>query len=70
MLFKTAQPIWLSGRHQDMNLTAGFRCRLELSDAVGNAVLRLTARSAYRAWVNGRFAGYGPARAAHGHYMG
>jgi len=50
-----------------MNLTAGFRCRLELSGAVGNAVLRLTARSAYRAWVNGRFAGYGPARAAHGH---
>ena len=31
----------------------------------GNSVIRLTASSQYRLKVNGRFVGYGPARAAH-----
>lgn len=64
--FLAARPVWLVDHHQDMNLTAGFRCVIHIREGV-LCRLRLTARTTYRAWCDGRFAGYGPARSAHGH---
>ncbi|MEI7768047.1 MAG: hypothetical protein WCJ97_11495 [Phycisphaerae bacterium] len=63
--FHAARPVWLRGWHEQMNITAGLRRVLDLPAPV-RAVLRLTARTAYRAWVDGAFAGCGPARSAHG----
>ncbi|HNC23308.1 MAG TPA: hypothetical protein PLU52_03815 [Opitutaceae bacterium] len=64
--FTRAVAVWpksLSGRmntwvsfHADVTLAAGRR-----------ATLRIAAAPAYRIWINGEFAGRGPARAAHGH---
>lgn len=65
--FVTAQPVWPEGRETEKNLFAGFRA---VFDAPGGdaAVLRVTASTIYRAFVNGAFAGHGPARAAHGYF--
>lgn len=50
-----------------MNLLVEFRARF--ARAVGAPVtLRLAGASLYRVWVNGQFAGHGPARAGHGFY--
>ena len=64
--FVLARPIWPTGQHQAMNLVAGFRCVITTRNGNG-ARLRLTARTTYRAWINGQLLGYGPARSAHGH---
>jgi len=67
LLFQSAKPVWPAGRAEEMNLFIGFRARI----AAGHrerTLLRATASSVYRAFVNGVFAGYGPARAAHGFY--
>jgi len=64
--FQHARPIWPRGRHQEMNLTVGARCVINLAGAA-TARLLVTARDSYRAWCDGRFLGYGPARSAHGH---
>jgi len=50
-----------------MNLTVGFRT-VFLSPESGPVILSLTGSSLYRIFVNGQFAGQGPARTAHGHY--
>lgn len=64
--FVLAEPVWLAGRAEEMNvrvvLQAGFTWRR------GESVrLKLTGSTLYRIFVNGSFAAYGPARAAHGH---
>ncbi|MBN1917927.1 MAG: hypothetical protein JW889_08475 [Verrucomicrobia bacterium] len=65
--FLAAKPIWPSGRERERNLFVGFRAVVEpLGDAP--VILHLTAASLYRASVNGRFAGYGPARGPHGFF--
>ena len=64
--FASARPVWLEGREGEKNLFAGFRAVVE--PPAGKAVLRVAASTLYRAWVNGRFAGHGPARGPHGHY--
>jgi alpha-L-rhamnosidase len=65
--FAAAKAVWPKGRAKEKNLFVGFRAILKPG---GDApvVLRLTASSLYRASVNGRFVGYGPARAPHGHF--
>lgn len=65
--FLNARPVWPEGRETEKNLTVGFRA---VFDAPGDAsvVLRVTASPIYRAFVNGVFAGHGPARAGHGYY--
>ncbi len=65
-LFREARPVWPQGRERERNLFVGFRATFgwEGNDQV---TLRLTASTLYRAWVNGRFAGYGPARGPHGY---
>lgn len=65
--FIAAKPIWPTGRERERNLFVGFRAGVE---AAGDqpVMLRLTASSLYRASVNGRFLGYGPARGPHGYF--
>jgi alpha-L-rhamnosidase len=65
--FQSAKPIWPSGLTRERNLFVGFRAVVE-GPKERSAVLRLTASTVYRAFVNGEFLGYGPARAAHGYF--
>ncbi|MDD4101508.1 MAG: hypothetical protein PHU80_02605 [Kiritimatiellae bacterium] len=65
--FISAKPVWLEGREQEMNLTVGFRAKLDGKGAE-NAVLRMTGSTVCRIFVNGEFLGYGPARGPHGFY--
>ncbi len=66
-LMKKAVPVWAAGREKEMNLTLGFR---GVFDAVANKdmKLRVAASTVYRLYLNGKFLGYGPARAAHGFF--
>jgi alpha-L-rhamnosidase len=69
-LFHSALPIWPADRTLEKNLVLGFRAVFN-SDSPSphsSTLVRLTASTLYRLWVNGAFAGYGPARAAHGFY--
>ncbi len=65
--FRTARPVWLDGRETEMNLAVGFRVQVPASSDSG-AVLKLACSTVYRAWVNGEFVAYGPARGPHGYY--
>jgi alpha-L-rhamnosidase len=62
--FAKARPIWPVGRAREMNRFVQFRARCPAA----GARLRITASSLYRARLNGRFVGWGPARAAHGYF--
>jgi alpha-L-rhamnosidase len=60
----TAQPVWAEGRESEMNLNLGFRAVFEApAGEEARVTLKLTASTLYRAFVNGEFVGYGPARA-------
>jgi alpha-L-rhamnosidase len=61
-----AKAIWPAGRALEKNLQVGFRAVVDPSG--GKCVLRLTASTLYRASVNGKLVGYGPARGPHGWY--
>ena len=63
--FQAAKPVWPVGRETEMNVLAGFRAVVTLP-ADQPAQLRVTASSLYRAWLNGEFLGYGPARGPYG----
>ena len=63
--FRAAKPVWPAGRETEMNLLAGFRSVISVP-LNQPAVLHITASSLYRAWLNGEFLGYGPARGPHG----
>ncbi len=65
--FRSAKPVWLEGREREMNLTVGFSATVP-KPASATVTLRLTGVILYRIFVNGQFAGHGPARAAHGFY--
>lgn len=65
--FLSARPIWPAGRSHEMNVQAGFRTVVRLTSTTG-VRLRLTASTLYRATVNGKHVGYGPARGPHGYY--
>lgn len=65
VLFEKARPVFLRGMSGEKNITASFRAVFRAA-AGEEWRLRITASSAYRVWLNGEFAGYGPARAAHG----
>ena len=56
-------PVWAEGRAAERNLTLGFRVRLDGGKA---ALLRYSASSIARVWLNGEFLCYGPARGPHG----
>lgn len=65
--FETALPVWIEGREEEMNLCAGFRCAFNFpgSEPVH---AKVTASTLYRLYVNGAFAGYGPARGPRGFF--
>jgi alpha-L-rhamnosidase len=65
--FLRAKPIWPKGMESDKNLTIGFRTTIE-RPANKTIILRVAASTIYRCFVNGKFCGYGPARAGHGYY--
>ena len=66
-VFLAAQPIWPTGRAEEKNLFVGFRAVFP-GAADKEITLRVAASTVYRCFVNGKFGGYGPARAAHGYY--
>ena len=63
--FKKALPIWAEHREKEKNCELAFR----MAAAPGKTVLYLAASTLYRLWVNGAFAGAGPARSSHGYYV-
>jgi alpha-L-rhamnosidase len=65
--FIDAKPIWIKGKQTEMNLNAGFTSAFNCSSKT-KTILKVTGSSVYRIFVNGHFAGYGPARASHGYF--
>ena len=63
-MFLCAQPVWLTGLDDEMNITAAFSLQ---AGRLTGVTLHLAAADFYRLWVNGRFAAFGPARAARGY---
>ena len=63
--FEEATPVWLTGLSREKNIFAGFRFTF-LARSTDHVVLRITAASVYRFFVDGQFGGYGPARGPHG----
>jgi len=66
MDFKRGVPVWPSGRREVRNQMVGFRCEWTRGDVSASCLLRVAGADCYRVWLNGKHAGYGPARAAHG----
>ena len=62
-MFQMAKPVFPAGKSGEMNVFAAFRACFK---SCLQAELHLTAASFYRVFVNGRFAGFGPARTAGG----
>lgn len=58
-------PVWIAGAEKEMNAFYGFAAEFDAAKGE-RPTLRLSAGSIARVWVNGRFAGYGPARAPEG----
>ena len=56
--------VWAKNLGKEMNVSLAFR--LEKKTSGGGLTLELCAANVYRVFVNGVFAAYGPARAAHG----
>lgn len=68
-LFHKAKPIWLKGKEQEKNCTAGFVCTFTKSEVLNEKVtVSVAVAGIYRIFLNGVFCGHGPARAAHGYY--
>ena len=68
LFFTVAQgsPVWVAGAEKEMNAFYGFCATFDAEEG-SRPTLRLSAGSIARVWVNGRFAGYGPARAPDGY---
>ena len=70
--FKAARSVWPKGRETRLNDFVEFRASFGVERGTGNGergtVLRITGSSVYRIWLNGKFVGYGPARAAKGFF--
>jgi len=65
--FRAARSVWPKGRESRMNDFVEFRASFDAKE--GDApVLRVTGCSVYRIRLNGKFSGYGPARAAKGFF--
>ena len=62
-----AKPIWARNLQEKMNVTMGFRSVFGKPQDKP-VILRVAASTIYRIWLNGKFLGHGPARAAHGFY--
>lgn len=56
----SAKWIWLKGSREEVNCHVLFRHTFDCPDDIKKAVLRITAYSSYRVWLNGTFIGRGP----------
>ncbi|MFD0717619.1 hypothetical protein [Paenibacillus sp. GCM10027626] len=65
--FIEAEPVWPAGLESEKNIMAGFRTVFVCS-GTGPCLLRIAASTVYRCYLNGEFAGYGPAIASHGYF--
>ena len=65
--FEKAVPVWIAGREREKNFTCGFTARIDFAPGK-RVVLRAAASAYYQLYVNGAFAGYGPAHCAHGFF--
>ena len=65
--FHSAKPVWPEGLERQMNSFVEFRASFDAKSGE-RPVLRVTGSSVYRIRLNGKFAGYGPARAAKGFF--
>lgn len=65
--FRLAVPVWPVGLEREKNVTVGFRGEFVAPER-GGVGLRVAASTVYRAYLNGRFVGHGPARAGHGYF--
>jgi len=61
-----AENVWVKGAEKEMNAFYGFAATFKAKPG-DSPVLTLSAGSIARVWMNGMFAGYGPARAAEGY---
>ncbi len=61
MIFENAKPVWIKGKERILNESLAFACKLG-----GCERLVITASCRYAAYIDGKFIGFGPARAAHG----
>jgi len=66
-VFNLAQPVWLKNMQQQMNILAGFRVMIHMG-VNQEVICKIAASCTYRFYVNGNFAGHGPAVATHGYY--
>lgn len=60
-MFIHAKPVWIAGKELEMNVYAVFRTEIRNSE---DLELHIAGTVFYRVHVNGRFAGFGPARTA------
>ena len=65
--FRSAKPIWPSGREKEMNLFVGFRAIFDAPSGQ-HVQLRVAGSTLYRIYLNGEFFASGPARGPHDHY--
>ena len=65
-LFDFAMPLWLKNKRNTKNLQVGFRCDF-VADDTKKYVLKISASTYYKGYLDGEFVAYGPARAAHGY---
>lgn len=65
-MFEKARAIWIKNKRNTKNLQVGFRCDFEVVENK-KYILRITGATLYRIFLNGKFVGYGPARAGHGY---
>ena len=63
-MFRKAIPVWIEGHSCELNSICLFSAEF---DAAEGAELVITANSFYKAYLNGEFVAFGPARAAHGY---
>ena len=64
--FAEAQGVWAKGREKEMNLSLRFEAVTEIAEGAKRVIVRATGCSVFRLRVNGKFAGYGPARGPKG----
>ena len=63
--FSTAKCVWAEGRQAESNLTVSFRAPFEWKGGAA-PVCRIAAATVYRAFLNGEFVSWGPARTVGG----
>ena len=63
--FSASRCVWVRDRRAEKNLSVSFRGSFEGAGS-GGVTLRVSASAVYKAYLNGRFVGWGPARTVKG----